>query len=139
MSCVNQFKNIIFSLPYITNKCAGKPRCCFTYEELHNLPPSEVPDNKCGDRMSFMGIQFRYVQVSHKNFSFVDSPLMMVFRCDGTKHGDGNHNTTGFSTIGEDKKSCDNEVSTPTPNTPNTTTAASPTNKGRYVKRSPLP
>ena len=77
-----------------------------------------------------MGVQFRYVQVCQNFFSFVDCPLMMVFRCDGTKHGDGNQNTTGFSTIGEDKKSCDNEVSTSTPSTPNTTTAASQINKG---------
>ena len=46
-----------------------------------------------------------------------------MFRCDGEKRGDGNHNTTAFSTIGEDKQSCDGEAS-PTLTTPVSSTSA---------------
>ena len=48
-----------------------------------------------------------------------------MFRCDGEKRGDGNHNTTMFSTIGEDKESCEGEAS-PTSAPPVSPTSASP-------------
>ena len=55
----DMFTNNVFSVPYITSKCAGKPRCCFTFDELWNLRAAEFPDNKCGDRKARMGVQFR--------------------------------------------------------------------------------
>ena len=49
----------LFSVPYMTSKWAGKPRCCFTFDELWNLRAAEFPDNKCGNRKSLMGFEFR--------------------------------------------------------------------------------
>ena len=48
-----------------------------------------------------------------------------MFRCDGEKRGDGNHNTTMFSTIGQDKQSCDGEAS-PTSAPPVSSTSVLP-------------
>ena len=63
----------------------------------------------------------------------------VLFRCDGEKRGDGNHNTTMFSTIGEDKESCEGEAS-PTsapPVSPTSATSSTSTSSTSTTKVSP--